>query len=614
MLTRKAIKRSFFRPALALAATLCLLIAGRVAHSQTGEPSRQLLPRVASHALHEGLSLKGQWRFQPGDDPAWAEPDLDDSRWESMNVPGRWPAGGYPEHGQIAWYRLSLQLDPALVAGKGSPELAVSIGKVLSAYELYAGGELLGGVGKLPPLGEITYDRQQVFAIPPGALSVDGRLVLAMRVWGGDEVSVQSWSAGPSSGDFRLGEYRNLLKNGYVSELPGLLFSVLILVFGCYHLYIYARNRSLDTYLWFGLAALNIALYGLMLTQWKYLLDISFLAMKKVEFGAIYLFPAVCIQLIWSLLQRPVPRWLRAYQWSFVLLAAVVVAVPGHRIHYLTLHWEQIWLFPIISYIPFVILREARAGNAEARTVALGTLLFLAACINDLLIDLVHLDTLRLAPAGFVAVMVAMAISMANRFTTMFGALETEVAERTAELRQANAQLARAARVDDLTGLFNRRGFAEEAEREIQRVFRSGKAFSVVLADVDNFKKFNDRNGHACGDHVLRRVAAILRERTRDVDRVGRWGGEEFILLLPETGTDGAATLAEKLREAIADSLFEYRGERLSITMTFGIAVHRKGESLDACISRADAALYEGKERGRNRVMIGNYKGLALVN
>ena len=105
------------------------------------------------------------------------------------------------------------------------------------------------------------------------------------------------------------------------------------------------------------------------------------------------------------------------------------------------------------------------------------------------------------------------------------------------------------------------------------------------------------------------------------MDRIARWGGEEFILLLPETDVEGAATLAEKLREAVADNVFEFGDERLGLTMTFGIASHRKGERLEACVAGhirpelADAAaLYHGKERGRNKVMIGNYKGLTLVS
>lgn len=611
MLRITTTRTAYFWSALALAASLCLLIAGQVAHSQ---PAEHLKPRVDGQALRDGLSLRGQWRFQSGDESGWASPDFDESSWESAKVPGRWPAGGYPESGQIAWYRLTLQLAPGLLGSEQMSDLAVRMGKVLSAYELYAGGELIGGVGKLPPLSEISYDRQRVLRIPERAVSADGELVLALRVWGGEDASVQSWSAGPISGDYRLGEYRTLLLGSFVGEVPGLLLCALIFAFGLYHLYLYARNRALDTYLWFGLAALNISLYGLMLTQWKYLFDISFLTMKKLEFGMIYLFPAVGIQLVWSLLQLPIGRLLRAYQLSFVALSLVIVSVPGHTIHHQTLTFEQLWLIPILGYTPWVILREARAGNAEARTVAVGTLLFLAACVNDLLIDLAHLETVRLAPIGFVAILIAMAISMANRFTSMFGALETEVAERTAELSEANEKLALAARVDHLTSLLNRRGFTEEAETEIRRVFRTGKEFSVVLADVDHFKRFNDQYGHACGDEVLKQVGAILHERTRDIDQVARWGGEEFILLLPETSTEGAAVLAENLREVIARQLFDYDGEQLGITMTFGIAAHRKGEPLDACIARADAALYTGKERGRNKVMIGNYKGLTLVN
>ena len=607
MLITAKTRLPFLRPALALAASLCLLIVAQVAHSGFVSP---VAPRVDSHMLYEGFSLKGDWRFQPGDNFNWADPNLDDNSWGTMPAPGRWPAGGYPEHNQIAWYRLTLQLDPELLNSQEISHLAVRLGKVLSAYELYAGGELVGGVGKFPPLSEITYDQKTVLDIPVSAVAEDGRLVLAMRVWGGDEIAVKAWGAGPSSGEFAMGEYRNVVMDGILGEIPGLLFCVLILAFGCYHMYLYVRNRSLDTYLWFGLTAINIALYGLMLTQWKYLLDISFLAMKKIEFGTIYLFPAIAIQMLCSLLQQPISRPLRAYQWSFVLLAVAVVAIPGHEVHYRTLYWEQLWLIPAVLYAPYLILREARAGNAEARTVALGTIVFLATCVNDLAIDLIHLDTVRLAPFGFIAIL----ISMANRFTSMFSALEAEVAERTAELSQANQQLARAARVDHLTGLLNRRGFAGEAEGEVRRMARSGNEFSVVLADVDNFKQINDRHGHACGDHVLKQVGTILEERTRDIDRVARWGGEEFILLLPETSTDGAAVLAENLREVIAGHLFEFEGEQLSITMTFGIAVHRKGESMDACIARADTAMYHGKEQGRNKVMIGNYKGLTLVN
>ncbi len=608
--------KALLRPLLLFFVAACLLVAGQQAHAHpdADADADADVPRVSAANLAEGLSLRGQWRFQPGDDLSWANPALDDSQWQTLGVPQRWPTGGYPEQGQMGWYRLSLIVDPELRGTRLLDQLAVRMGKVLSAYELYAGGELIGSVGRLPPLNETDYDRERVLSISESAVDADGRLVLALRVWGGEAALVDSWGAGPISGEFKLGYFRDLLIGGVIAELPGLIFAAMTLFFGCYHLYLYGRNRNLEAFFWFGLMACNVAVYGVMITQWKYITDLSFLSMKKIEFGAVYLLPAVGMQMIWSLLGLPISRWLRAYQVSFVAASLLVVLIPGHTVHYQTLSIWQLWIIPIMAWAPWVLLRESRAGNAEARTVLLGTIIFIGAAVNDMLIDMVHLETARIAPLGFIAVLVAMAVSLANRFTTMCRELEVEVAERTAELSEANEQLARVARFDHLTGLLNRRGFADEAEREIGRAARTDRPLSVLLADVDNFKLFNDQHGHVCGDKVLKRAARLLQGRLREVDKVARWGGEEFILLLPETDLDGAAVLGESLRKTIAENLFEFGEQRLSITMTFGIASFRKGETLEACIARADTALYHGKENGRNKVMIGNYKGLSIVN
>jgi diguanylate cyclase (GGDEF)-like protein len=566
-------------------------------------------PTVTAHDLQGGFSLAGQWRFMPGDDMAWARPAFDDSQWTTRPMPGRWEKGGLPGSGQMAWYRLTLELPD----GTSIHHLAVRLGEVMGAYELYVGGRLLGGVGKLPPLGELDYDRQRVYPIPADAVGEDGRLSLALRVWGGGDALASAWRVGPYGGRFLLGEYRDLLVEGLVGEVPALLVCTLFIGFGLYHLYLYRRNPQLDSLMWFGLVAINIGIYGLMLTQWKYMTGWPFLALKKIELGSIYLFPALAIQSIWSLLQQPIGSVLRAYQASFILLAGMVLLVPGHAVHYNTLEYWQVWSLPLLLIGPGMVLREARAGNREARTLSVGLLIFVATCLNDLSIDLANLQTVRLTPFGFVAVMIAMSVSLANRFTSVISEMEHLVDERTAELSAANTRLAEVARLDPLTGVLNRRGFTSEVDSEIERFFRSGRQFTIVLADVDHFKRFNDEFGHACGDHVLKRAAEILLNRLRDVDRIGRWGGEEFILLLPETDTEGAAILAEDLRDAIAGNLFEFAGERHRITMTFGVAAYRKGESLDGCIARADTALYHGKKGGRNRVMIGRYKGLTLV-
>jgi len=570
------------------------------------------VPRLTVAEMEETYSLKGQWKFRPGDDFKWASPGYDDSDWSGKAIPERWDKGGFPEHGQFAWYRLTLELDPEQRSSLS--HLGVKMGKVLNAYELYVGGELMGGVGKLPPLSEANYDRKRIYMIPPSAIAADGTLVLALRVWGGSELALSNWGGGPHEGDFRIGDYANLVKGSFLSEIPGLMACVLFLGFGCYHIYLYRRNRQLPTYFWYGLMALDIGIYSLMSNQWRYSLNWSFAVYEKIEFGAIYVFPALVIQMMCSLLELPIGRLLRAYQFSFVVAAVVIVLVPGIDVHYVTLKPWQVWTLGALVFIPWVIIREARSGNPEARTVSLGMLVFTAACTNDLMIDLADWQAIRLVPLGFVAIMLSMAISLANRFTTVLNNLEGEVAQRTTDLLSANQKLAEVARRDPLTGLLNRRGFNEEAESEIQRFMRTGKEASFVLADLDNFKEFNDQHGHACGDYVLQQVAHILSERVRNMDKIARWGGEEFILMLPESSSEGASQVAEKLRSFIENKRFEFEGQQLGVTMTFGIATYRKGETLDQCIARADRALYEGKEQGRNRVRVGSHPGLALIS
>ena len=167
---------NYLRALITAFAVCCLLVMGQAVHARTAGAE---MPNVSAENLRQGLSLRGQWRFQPGDDSAWAAVSLDDSVWSSMGLPERWPQGGFPDVGHMAWYRLSLQLDPQLLQDdKQLAQLAVRMGKVLSAYELYAGGELMGGVGSMPPLSEVTYDRERVFQIPASAVGEDGTLVL----------------------------------------------------------------------------------------------------------------------------------------------------------------------------------------------------------------------------------------------------------------------------------------------------------------------------------------------------------------------------------------------------------------------------------------------------
>ena len=173
---------------------------------------------------------------------------------------------------------------------------------------------------------------------------------------------------------------------------------------------------------------------------------------------------------------------------------------------------------------------------------------------------------------------------------------------QTRELEQKSLALERLSVTDALTGLPNRRALDEALAQELERAQRYGQAMTVVILDIDHFKQVNDGHGHAVGDLVLQRFAALMGAQVRANDIVGRWGGEEFLLLCPGTGADGGQALAEKLRATLAAHAFEGLGCR---TASFGVAALGEGESLQSLLSRADAALYEAKRRGRNRVELG---------
>ncbi|MFW5710480.1 MAG: diguanylate cyclase [Spirochaetota bacterium] len=182
--------------------------------------------------------------------------------------------------------------------------------------------------------------------------------------------------------------------------------------------------------------------------------------------------------------------------------------------------------------------------------------------------------------------------------------MQEELEASKVELVEMNRKLYEKATKDALTGLFNRRKMTDLIEYEYDRALRNQFPFSVIITDIDYFKAANDTYGHDCGDEILQEVSQILTSMTRKQDQVSRWGGEEFLLLLPETDTEGALTLAEKIRTKIEQSSYFCGKNELSITMTFGISCFTDGKTDKTVIKEADTALYHGKNSGRNRCVV----------
>jgi len=158
---------------------------------------------------------------------------------------------------------------------------------------------------------------------------------------------------------------------------------------------------------------------------------------------------------------------------------------------------------------------------------------------------------------------------------------------------------------DTLSGLYNRRFFMELLERELERFERTGTPFSLLILDIDFFKRINDTYGHLAGDRAIARIAALLRQETRDMDIVARIGGEEFAVILPESGSREACEAAERIRRAVASAPFSLpEGRSTTVTLSIGVTTVTESMEQNAVIKRADDAMYLAKRGGRNRVEV----------
>ncbi len=395
------------------------------------------------------VSLAVPWKFAAGDDLSRALPDHDDSTWSEVRI----PAGVRDDTvADVAWYRLETQVGPRdrpkdRPADRGvaldAPRLGLTVGKVDSAYEVYAGGILLGGVGALPPAPRIDYDRHRIYAVPAAAIAPDGRVVIALRVWKSTQTAGTVGS--PHEGPFLLGRIEELTRRELLSELPALFLAGLFLAVGLFHLELFRRRPQLVGYFWFFACASGFAGYTFLRTQWKYLLADRFLLFKEIEYLVLFLLAAGFVQLVWPLLGLRIGPVLRVYQWLNVAGGLLLAATPGLWLNRIVLPYMQLGLVCLAVYGTWAIFREAWRKHPEAHIVTVGAIGSAVTFIHDIAVDRGLLESPRIAAFGFAFLVVTLAATLAQQFMRTHSELEAlrahleeRVADRTRKLLEAS--------------------------------------------------------------------------------------------------------------------------------------------------------------------------------
>lgn len=381
------------------------------------------------------------------------------------------------------------------------------------------------------------------------------------------------------------------------------------LLFGLLHANLWLHRQDRPAHLWLAAAsggALMVDLTGMALRvlgdaapAWQAALNLSGVAIATVSL----------LQLVAALGRRPVGALLRGLQSALLLLAPWPGLLRRPELQGPLLLLGSVLLVAAAGRA----FAAGRGGDAESRTVARGLLLLLACLILDVLAELKALPLPGGLPVlGFTLLFLASGMALNARFerehqelVALRKSLEDRVAARTGELEEANRRLADASRTDPLTGLPNRRGFLEATARELARLQRAWRPCTLVLVDVDHFRRINETFGHATGDAVLQGIAGLLRRTLREQDLVAHWSAEEFIALLPETGAAEAQRVAEAIRRAALAADFGREGEQIPVTFSFGLMEHHRGFTLEGTIAEAERALLQAHALGPNHLVVG---------
>ena len=521
-------------------------------------------------------SLAGTWEFALGDPPGGVA-ELDGLPFRPVPVPGSWQKGGVPGHG-TGWYRVTFDLDPSLAI----VPLAFACPQIRDADEVFLDGQPIGRTGEFPP----DYDKgtivERIYELPPSRSAIPGRHTLAVRVY----------NAGPRGGGItgvpRIDSVSTAFHARAFREAPRAFLAAAFAALGLFSLLFFLRDRGQADFLYFFLTTTGTAVF---IVSWLSFWAISGLPLTflfRVGHAGMFAVPAMTLLLFLKFFERPVAKG------HVALLSAQCAGTVA------CLLWPRAddlyYLLPVALALGAVAAADvvvhlaiaARRRAPHSRLVLGATLLAVAAAAFD--------------GAGVLGLGIGTSVDFALSGPACFVLMScflASMADRLARLRLA-------ASTDPLTGLANRTVLFDRLSLEIARARRHGHPVALGILDLDSFKPFNDRYGHVAGDRLLVEVGRALLDSIRDTDLAARFGGDEFVVLLPDADATQALTCFERIRLRIARA--RVAGAEEGDTASAGIAVFdptvRSSVSVSAWLRQADAALYAAKAAGRNRVLV----------
>ena len=617
-----------------IAAMVLLVFAAPWVHAmQASTKSTPGAPLVIEDLGKGTFALSGPWQFHPGDDPAWASPTFDSSDWELLSADQPWGKQGHAHLTGFAWYRCSI----ALIRAPGVPqEFSLLVPKIHDPYEIYWNGSLIGRNGKLPPR-PVWYISQPMQTFELGQVQ---RGILAVRVWKAPLLSDDSGERGGFDAAPLIGSPEAIATAKAAYEFQWLRSrqlhfgaNLLCAVIAFLSFLLWLRVPSRWVLFWttgFALAQPAILVLVNAHLGWPYPLAMGasqlLCAMQDISlwFLLLWLLPlhengAICrltrilaciytvnaaldgmlVALTWN------PQWAGLVQVSDAVLTFLTVlfeAFPLVLVGYALFRRKQFdstgWLVAIMAFLDEMmivfsnIVKQGRQFTVWPIADKIDSPLFF--------IDGNGISLTTLAGALLLAAIVYAVYNSVREDQRRQDALERE----KMELLHESNRMRHHAEHDGLTGLWNHRVIVDRLGDEMNRSLRDGTPLSVILVDVDHFKKINDSFGHLAGDLVLKEIGTIFTRSLRPYDCVGRYGGEEFLLILPNCGIESALIRGEQLRVAVQSARVMDGETMLQVTASFGVALalpfHYEAETV---IRAVDAALYRAKSSGRNCVI-----------